>query len=250
MRILLCNDDGIDAPGLAALEARFAGFAEVWVAAPATEQSAQSHSLTMHKPLRALPRGDRRWAVTGTPADCIYVALHHLMVGAPPDLVVSGVNHGSNLGSDVHYSGTVAAAREACLHGRPAIAVSLHRDGDRPVEHWATAAAIAERVVRATRADPPARHVFLNVNVPDRPESALLGLCAARLGDRVYHPQVDQRLDPRGKPYLWIGGPHLHFGDVPDADGPRVEQGWATVTPLSAAITDEVELQRLRSWTD
>ena len=116
--------------------------------------------------------------------------------------------------------------------------------------HWATAADIAERVVARLIENPLPRRVFLNVNVPNVERAQLKGLKACRLGDRFYAPLVDVRKDPRGRTYLWIGGPHLHFGDVPEADGPALEEGWATVTPLSAAITSEEELVRIRAWTD
>jgi 5'-nucleotidase len=250
VRLLLSNDDGIDAPGIVALADGLDAAHEVWVVAPATERSAMSHSLTMHKPLRASPRGERRWAISGTPADCIYVAVHHLMVDRPPELVLSGVNRGSNLGSDVHYSGTVAAAREACLHGFPSVALSLHGVADAAEVHWETAVAIGERLVEAVSADPLPRGVFVNVNVPNLPLDRLRGLKACRLGERVYGPLVDERLDPRGKPYLWIGGPHLNFGEDPDADGPSVEAGWATVTPVSAEITWVPSMPQVRRWTD
>src|SRR5687767_10895657 len=205
MRILVSNYDGVDAPGIVAVASRLAREHEVWVVAPQSERSAQSHSLTMHKPLRILPRGERVWAVSGTPADCIYLGLHHLL-GARPDVVVSGINRGSNLGTDVHYSGTVAAAREACLHGYPAIAISLHRDSADPVDHWDTAADIAARVVAALANDPLPPRVFLNVNVPNAAPDRIRGVKACRLGDRFYHPSVDERTDPRGRPYVWIGG--------------------------------------------
>lgn len=250
MRLLLSNDDGIDAAGIVALARALEPRHEVWVVAPATERSAMSHSLTMHKPLRALPRGPRRWAISGTPADCIYIAVHHLMVQAPPDLVISGINRGSNLGSDVHYSGTVAAAREACLHGFQSVAVSLHGAHDADEPHWDTAVGVGERLIEAVGDDPLPRGVFLNVNVPNLPPDQLRGLKTCRLGERVYGPLVDERLDPRGKPYLWIGGPHLTFGEDPDADGPSIEAGWATVTPMSAEITWEPSLPQVRRWTD
>ncbi len=249
MRLLLSNDDGIDAPGLGVLTAALEDAHQVWVVAPATEQSARSHSLTMHDPLRLYPRGPRRFAVGGTPADAVYVALHHLLE-QPPDLVLSGINHGSNLGSDVHYSGTVAAAREATLHGHQAVALSLHREPGDVELFWDTAARVAVRVAEAVRRHPIPPGVLLNVNVPNVPLPRLRGLKTCRLGDRVYERRVEERQDPRGKSYLWIGGPHLHFGPDPDTDGPAVEQGWATVTPLSAVITAHGELERLRDWTD
>ena len=250
MRVLLSNDDGFEAPGLQALARALESVAEVWVVAPTSEQSAQSHSLTMHKPLRAHPRGDQRWAITGTPADCIYVALHHLMRDARPDVIVSGINNGSNIGPDVHYSGTVAAAREASLHGHQAVAVSLHRKHDDVELAWTAAGEYARRVVEEVARSPLPAGVFLNVNVPNLPFDRIRGLKRCRLGERFYDPLVVERIDPRGRPYLWIGGPHLHFGEDLEADGPSVESGWATVTPLSATITSERDLDRIATWTD
>lgn len=250
MRVLLSNDDGFEAPGLQALARALESVAEVWVVAPTSEQSAQSHSLTMHKPLRAHPRGNHRFAISGTPADCIYVALHHLMREARPDMIVSGINNGSNLGPDVHYSGTVAAAREASLHGLQAIAVSLHRKHDETELAWEAAGEIARRVVLAVAQAPMRPGVFLNVNVPNLPIEQIRGLKRCSLGERFYDPLVVERVDPRGRPYLWIGGPHLHFGEDTEADGPSVEAGWATITPLSATITSERDLERISAWTD
>lgn len=250
MRVLVSNDDGVDAPGLRALADRLARDADVWVVAPTEEQSAQSHSLTMTRPLRLQERGPQRFGLTGTPADCIYVAIHHVLADQRPDIVVSGINHGSNLGSDIHYSGTVAAAREACLHGLQAIAISLHREPGDTVLHWETAADLAARVVAEVARAPLPRQIFLNVNVPNRPAAEVRGLKTCRLGDRVYSPLVDVRTDPRGHRYLWIGGAHLRFGDEVDADGPALEQGFATVTPLTAAMTSEPDLERVRRWTD
>ena len=155
MRLLLSNDDGIESPGLHILAERLRADHEVWIVAPATEQSAKSHSLTMGDPLRVEERGLRRFAVTGTPADCVYVGLHDLLPG-PPDAVVSGINRGTNLGGDVHYSGTVAAAREGALQGFLAVAVSLETGGEGPL-HWETAASVGVRVLDAALAQPPGR---------------------------------------------------------------------------------------------
>lgn len=251
MRVLLSNDDGVDAPGLQALTSKLSrSDDEVWVVAPATEQSAQSHSLTMHRPLRVVRHGERRFAVTGTPADCIYLALHHVMP-EKPDIVVSGINAGSNLGTDVHYSGTVAAAREACLQGLTAIAVSLENphDPERALQ-WGTATAVAERVIRAVRENPLPPRVFLNVNVPNLPLPEVKGLKSCPLSDRFYQPFVEERHDPRGRSYLWIGGRHSHFSDDPDGDGPLIEAGWATVTPMTATTTVDPLVAALRRWTD
>jgi len=247
MRILLSNDDGIDASGLAALHQALETLGELWVVAPASEQSAMSHSLTMHRPLRVRERAPRRFSVDGTPADAIYVALHHLMP-APPELVVSGINRGANLGFDVHYSGTVAAAREACLQGVPAVAVSAHTHDGPP--RFDTAGIVARRVAERVLAHGLGEGTLLNVNVPSVAPDDLRGLAAAVLGRRVYASAVDLRHDPRGQPYVWIGGPHQGFDGPDHADGRRVDAGWATVTPLSVDPTDYRALELARAWTD
>lgn len=248
MNLLLANDDGIDAHGLRELEAAMGGLGTLWVVAPDKERSAQSHALTMHKPLFARDEGERRWSVSGTPADCVYLAIHRLLPDKP-DLVISGINRGANLGYDVHYSGTVAAAREACLHGVPAVSISLHVGEERPL-HWDTATSVARRVVERALAEPPAPGVHLNVNVPNVMRDELKGLRAVPLGERRYGHDVETRVDPRGRTYHWIGGPPLHMGGAPDEDGPAVEAGWATVTPLSITPHDLESLERLRGWTD
>jgi 5'-nucleotidase len=246
MRLLLTNDDGVHAPGLAALARALQADHEVWVVAPSSERSAQSHALTMHKPLRLHTHGPRRFGVTGTPADCVYLGLHHLMAEHRPDLVLSGVNFGSNLGSDVHYSGTVAGAREACLQGVPAVAISLERT-EGPM-HWETATQVAAAVVRrfSVHGIPP--RVLLNVNVPNRPFAELRGLRTCRLGERFYEAQVEARVDPRGHAYFWLGGAHSHFGDDPNSDGPLLSSGFATATPLAADATATSALPRFSTW--
>lgn len=246
MLFLLTNDDGIEAPGLAALAAAMEGLGELWTVAPATEQSAKSHALTMHEPLRVVEHGPRRFAVTGTPADCVYLAVHHLLPRRPT-LVLSGINRGTNLATDVHYSGTVAAAREASTMDIPAIAASLWV-GDGP-PRWAT----AQKVVRQLATE-VARHgvppgILVNLNVPDRAPEDLRGVRVAAMGRRYYQPMVEAKTDPRGKRYFWIGGDHDRFDDLPETDGPLCEQGYATVTPLMLDVTASALLGTLRSWT-
>lgn len=245
MLLLLTNDDGIDARGLRALEEAVEGLGEVWTVAPATEQSAKSHALTMHDPLRVVRAGERRFAVTGTPADCVYLAVHHLLPGRP-HLVVSGINRGANLATDVYYSGTVAAAREAATMNIPAVATSLWVAGPDP--HWETARRVVRPVVRQVleRGLPPG--VVLNVNVPDRPVAALRGVRVATTGRRYYQPMVSRQTDPRGRDYFWIGGDHERFEPAPDADGPLCEEGFATISPLALDPTDHALLATLRTW--
>ena len=249
MELLVSNDDGIDSPGIQALARGLEALGRVWVVAPESERSAQSHALTMHKPLRAAKRGERQWAVSGTPADCVYFALHHVMPDAPK-VVVSGINNGSNLGNDVFYSGTVAAAMEACFQGVTGVAVSLHKQPGDTVRHWETAVAVALRVVGHVVANELPRRMVFNVNVPNVPLEDLKGLLAAVLGERRYAPLVSLRTDPRGREYFWIGGEHEEFVDVPGSDGPAVEQGWATVTPMFPDVTMTSFMGELRRWTD
>ena len=236
VRILLSNDDGIEAVGLAALERAMAPLGEVWTVAPATEQSAKSHSFTMYEPLRANPAGPRRFAVTGTPADAVYLALHGLL-DHRPDLVVSGINRGSNLGTDVLYSGTVAAAREAAANDLPALAISLHVPEGSTVLHWDTAVAVAAKVAVALIQKPLQVGIVLNVNVPNVVLSELRGFRVAPLARRRYAPLAKKSIDPRGKPYYWIGGAHERFDGEPEADGPLCLAGYATLTPMSLDMT-------------
>ncbi len=246
MRILVSNDDGIGAAGLQPLADALAALGEVWVVAPLHEQSACSLSLTMRRPLRVDRQGPRRFAVDGTPADCVYLAVHHLLP-ARPDLVVSGINRGANLGCDVHYSGTVGAAMEASFAGLRALAVSLYVDWKTPPErhHWGTAADLAIQVARLML-DRPVRPLGLwNLNVPDRPAAEVPGIRLAALGRRHYDPLVDVRRDPRGRTYYWIGGDHRAFDPTPGTDGPAIEAGWATLTPLHLDLTDREELEDL-----
>ena len=249
MKLLLSNDDGIDATGIQTLEKAVGALGTVWVVAPESEQSATSHALTMHKPLRARPRGEGRWAVTGTPADCIYLALHHLLPERP-DLVLSGINRGSNLGNDVFYSGTVAAAMEACFNGLPSVAVSLHIEPEDRTNHWETAARVAVRVAQGVASSPLPERVLLNVNVPNVPYEGLRGIKVTALGQRTYAPLVDLRTDPRGRRYYWIGGAHEEFAPIEGTDGPAIEQKWATVTPFRPDLTYAPAFEALRAWAD
>lgn len=249
MRILVSNDDGFDATGIQALAARCEALpgAEVWVVAPEKERSAQSHALTLHKPLRVRPRGRRRYAVSGTPADCVYMGLHGLLP-EPPDVVISGVNRGANLGSDVYYSGTVAAAREAVLGGVPAVAVSLALRPTDTERHDDVAAdlavGLAEQVV--SRGLPP--RTLLNLNVPNLPRASQKGIRPAELAFRRYDNRIVKRQDPWGRDYYWLGGVASSFEPEEGTDGPLVRQGYAAVTPIHHDLTHRDFLETLRDW--
>jgi 5'-nucleotidase len=244
MNVLLSNDDGIRAPGLAALEQAVADLGQVTVVAPEKERSAVGHALTLHKPLRIRPEGAGRWSVSGSPADSVYIALHKVME-QPPDLVITGVNRGPNMGSDVHYSGTVAAAREACLAGHAALAVSLALPrGEAP--HWASAGPILRPLVKQLSAGrlvlPPG--VFLNLNIPNLPADQIKGLVPAPLSMPRYATSVASRTDPRGNTYCWIGGSERGPSD-PLSDAGLVARGFATVTALTTRPMDHATQEAL-----
>jgi 5'-nucleotidase len=224
--ILLSNDDGYRSRGLSALSDALATFADVVVCAPETEQSASSHALSLHRPLRLFVHDPSLYSVDGTPADCVYVALHAAERVLPrrPDLVVSGLNHGVNLGDDVFYSGTVAAAREAALKGIPALAVSAAPNADQR-----SAAEMSAAIARAMIGERFNRTILLNVNFPGGADWELLG---TRLGRRVYEESVEFRKDPRGREYLWIGGPGVEHREAPGSDTEAYDQGKVGVTPL------------------
>jgi len=247
--LLITNDDGIDAPGIRALEAAIAPLGTTWTVAPQLEQSSKGHGFSLHHPVRVEPRGERRWSVTGTPADCAYVAMHGVLPRKPV-LAVSGINHGSNLGTDVFYSGTVAAAMEAVFQGVPAIAVSLHRSGTQPYTHFDTAGRVAARVARQVLQHGLPPRIVLNINVPDVSWAELRGIRAAAQGLRHYDPSVDERRDPRGKAYYWLGGAHAGFEPIQGTDGPVIEQGYATVTPLHIDLTRHDLLDDLAGWVN
>ncbi|OGQ91468.1 MAG: 5'/3'-nucleotidase SurE [Deltaproteobacteria bacterium RIFOXYA12_FULL_58_15] len=235
LKILLSNDDGVDAPGLNALADRLEDLGEVWVVAPDRERSAASHAISLHRPLRIEQLGARRFSVDGTPCDCVYVGLHHLMDGDPA-VVVGGINHGANLGNDVLYSGTLAAAMEGALFGFPAVAVSSatsDRDGD-----FSLAAEIGAKVIASVLERPMHPGVLLNVNVPKGPPGEIPGIKLCRLGYTDWADAVGVRHDPRDKPYYWIGGERAGHDAIVDSDINAHNQGYITVTPIHYDLTD------------
>ena len=243
MRLLLSNDDGVHARGLSALAEAFAGD-EVWVVAPDREQSAASHAISLHRPLRIVEVGPRRYAVDGTPTDAVYVGMNLILQGKRPEVVISGVNHGPNLGNDVLYSGTVAAAMEGALLGCHALAVSLASSPPHDFRHAAAfAAALARRMTR----EPAASPILLNVNVPPGP---VKGYRAVRLGRRTYGNEVVEKTDPRGRKYYWIGGEGgAGYEEVPGSDCDAVfREGLVAVTPLHLDWSHDGLLERLRGW--
>jgi 5'-nucleotidase len=242
-RILLSNDDGINAPGIEALEESLHRLGELWVVAPAREQSATSHKISLHEPLRVYPIGAHKFAVEGTPADCVYMGLNEILP-APPDVVVSGINAGPNLGNDIMYSGTVAAAMEGVLLGYPGIAVSLclpekREAGWNPAQKDFTVAAeyIAE-LVSAVLKDPMKPGTLLNINVPFLPKDEIQGTKLCRLGYTDWAQSVTKRIDPRGRPYYWIGGEREGLDHITDSDNKAIAQRCISVTPVHFDMTD------------
>jgi 5'-nucleotidase len=246
MRILISNDDGVNARGLEVLE-RIAGALsdDVWVVAPETEQSGAGHSLTLHRPLRVRHIAERRFAVDGTPTDCVMLAINSLITGAKPTLVLAGVNRGSNVADDVTYSGTIAAAIEATMLGVPAVALSQHYTDDHPVK-WATAEGLAPGLIRRLIDAKWPADVLINVNFPDVAADAVEGVAVSRQGRHRFNNLLTERLDPRGRPYYWIGSAYGEWKDAPGSDVVAVHGGAISVTPLSLDMTHEPTSAALR----
>lgn len=245
MRILLTNDDGIHAPGLVVLERIAAALSDdVWVCAPSEEQSGAGHSLTLHMPVRLVQHGERRFAVTGTPTDAVNLALKKLFDGRGPDLVISGINGGENLGDDVTYSGTVAGALEGALLGHQAIAVSLQFT--RGEWDFGPAAAVAASLAAAVLERPLPTRTFLSVNVP---QGRILGLRVTVQARRNHITKVARRLDPRSRPYFWIEEAQDDWEPHDRSDRQAVHDGYVSVTPLQPDMTDHSALSLVESLT-
>lgn len=250
LRILISNDDGIHAPGLKSLEKIARAISpDVWIVAPETEQSGASHSLTLTFPLRARQVSRRRWAVQGTPTDCVMLALNHIVTGRRPDLVLSGVNRGGNLGEDVTYSGTVAAAIEGTLLGVPSIALSQCYGWDgRDSVSWATAEQHGPDIVRKLVAQGWPREVLVNVNfppcAPDEVEGVEVGVQGRRDANDLL---IDARVDARNQPYYWLGFRRTPFVPATGSDLGAVHRNRIAVTPLHLDLTHHETLDHLRA---
>jgi len=240
-RILVSNDDGIDAPGLMALVEALSSWADVSVMAPQTEQSAASHALTLQHPLRVRTLGPRRWSVNGTPTDCVLLAIKEFLP-EPPDLVISGINEGPNMGEDVIYSGTVAAAMEGAILGFPAMAVSL---ASRKLMDFRAAAAVTARLAARLLETRLGHRFLINVNVPAGEGEAIRGYRVTRLGSRVYHDVIVKNRDPRGREYYWIGGGEPDWAESAESDFKAVSEGYVSLTPLLTDLTAEPQLRFL-----
>jgi 5'-nucleotidase len=252
--IIVTNDDGYDAAGLRALVEALAPLGRVIVVAPASQRSAVSHSITLHKPLRLTEEAPDQYACSGSPADCVYIALNALCRDARPDLVVSGINRGSNVGFDVFYSGTVAGAMEGVILGIPGIAVSQTAgwesisNGDfDPIRDYPRTARVAARLAAEVLERGLPAGIMLNVNVPCNYDPAK-GVKVVRLGRLMYEQLVDERVDPRGVKYYWIGGEDEGYAETPGTDCVAIKEGYATVTPVTNELTHTAMMKELEEW--
>ncbi|MFZ4854969.1 MAG: 5'/3'-nucleotidase SurE [Desulfuromonadaceae bacterium] len=245
MNIMVTNDDGIHAAGIRALAEAMAELGTVTVVAPDRERSAVGHSLTVHTPLRIFELRKGWYAVDGTPTDCVNMGIHN-MLPITPDLIVSGINHGANLGDGITYSGTVAAAMEANLMGIPAIAFSLATFG--PSEHFTDAAQIAVHVTRTVLAHGLPADTYLNVNMPNSPRNKMLPPLITRQGKRSFIGKIIDKTDPRGRKYFWLGGEESHLTDEPGTDFHAINNGHVSITPLHIDLTNHKSLSILSKW--
>jgi 5'-nucleotidase len=245
MKILCTNDDGLHSLGLEVLIDVCSAIAPVTCVAPDREQSATSHSLTLHRPLRPIARGADRWQVDGTPTDCVVLALGALLKPAP-DFVVAGINHGPNMGEDVLYSGTVAAAMEGLILGVPGVAVSFAGHDYQLIPTYRD---LLQRLLRRIlEAKPFPPDMLLNVNLPPVPAAEVRGVRVTTLGKRIYAESLSRMKDPWGREIFWIGGGRLDWTGGDDVDFKAVEDRYVSVTPLHADLTDYRLLEAVRAW--
>ena len=243
-RILLTNDDGIHSDGLIKLEEALREVGDVYTVAPASEMSGASHRLTLARPLRIRRIDDRHWTVDGTPTDCVTLALNKIIAADElPQICVSGINHGGNLGDDATYSGTVAGALEATILGVPGLAFSLVA---RENYDFTEAARFAVTAVRKVLAEGLPEGTLLNINIP---RGEVKGVRVTRQGIKNARPVISEHIDPRGKPYFWIGEEYFHSSAADDGtDYKAIEQGYISVTPLKSDMTDHRALTAIDTW--
>jgi 5'-nucleotidase len=254
LRILVSNDDGISSDGILALARALAQIAQVTVVAPEREQSTMGHALTLHKPLRVFhvrsePHLDL-WATSGTPADCVYMGLRHVLKGKKPDLIVSGINRGANLGNDIYYSGTIAAAREGAVMDIPAIACSLnwHYEPGKVTPTFDWAAQYMVSFVKSIMQNHIPPGCLINVNFPNLPLNKVKGVKVARQGFLMYTDKIIPRKDNKGKPYFWLGGKYAGYKDIKGSDCEVLDKGYISVTPFRIDLTQYDYMETLAKW--
>lgn len=246
-RILITNDDGINAEGLKVLEKIANSISDdVWVVVPEHEQSGAAHSLTLHMPVRVRKIEAKRYAVSGTPTDCVLLALKEIIPAKkkPVTLVLSGVNYGSNVGDDVTYSGTIAAAMEATILNVPAIALSLLAN-DSGKMHWETAEKNAPTLIKKLTAKGWADNTLINMNFPDCPPGKVRGVKVCTQGKRKVNIALSERTDPKGRPYFWLGGERDNTPEKPGVDIDYLHANYITITPIGMDLTDYKSMQKI-----
>ncbi|MGI3042273.1 5'/3'-nucleotidase SurE [Shewanella algae] len=246
MKILVSNDDGVTAPGIRALSEALSAVAEVLTVAPDRNCSGASNSLTLTNPLRINKLDNGYISVNGTPTDCVHLAIRELYEGEP-DMVVSGINAGANMGDDTLYSGTVAAAMEGRFLGLPAVAVSLV---GRELTHYDSAASYAVKIIMGLKKHPIASDQILNINVPDLPLDEIKGIRVTRLGARHKAEGMVRARDPHGREVFWLGPPGIELDVGEDTDFYAVSQGYVSITPLTVDLTAYRQLSQLQHWIE
>lgn len=244
--ILISNDDGVHAPGLAMLAEHLADLAITSVVAPDRDRSAASNSLTLDHPLRVNKQPTNFYAVNGTPTDCVHIAITGWL-DAHPDMVVSGINNGANLGDDVLYSGTVAAAMEGRFLGYPAIAFSLACDG-KDKKYFETAGIVAKKIVATALQGHLANDTILNVNIPNLPFDKIKGFKVTRLGYRHLSEKIIQSEDPRGNKIFWVGPAGVEQDGGPGTDFHAIREGFVSISPIKVDLTDKARLTEIEAW--
>ena len=254
LRILVSNDDGIHSHGILTLSRALSRIAQVTVVAPEREQSTMGHALTLHKPVRIFHVASEKnldlWATSGTPADCVYVGLRYVLK-QKPDIIVSGINRGVNLGNDVFYSGTIAAAREGAVMDIPAIACSLdyhYEPGKKDPGAFEWAADYMVDFVQQIMKNPLPPNCLLNVNFPNLPRNKVKGVRVTRQGFRIYTDKVEPRKDTRGKNYFWLGGKYAGFKQIAGSDCEVLDQNYISVTPFRVDLTQYDFMDTLSGW--
>lgn len=250
MRILVTNDDGIQAEGIQVLSAYLAKNSDVFVVAPERERSATGHGITMHKPLRVTEVKMKYYdgygmAVSGTPADCVKLAVEELMI-KPPDVIVSGINCGANVGTDILYSGTVSAAIEGTIAGYKSMAISL--DTEKSCPSYDQAAQFAFQLIELYYGNDTPKDTLLNVNIPDIPWDEIEGVEVTRLSSRKYVDSVERRQDPRGRPYFWLAGRVDDQGCQPDSDAAALKNSRISISPVHFDLTDYKIIEEISKW--
>ena len=248
MKILISNDDGIFSKGIEILQQTLSKFGETWVVAPHSDQSGMSHALTLNRPLRVEKLGERRYTVDGTPADCIHFATQDLFADRKPDLIVSGINLGANLGEDVWYSGTVGAAIEGSLMGIRSVAISVVSFETSEFNFELAQNFLENDLFKLLELGNKSSDVIYNINVPSLKNTDQKKIEFTKLGSRRYKSTLVRNLDPRGKVYFWIGGEKIDFDQVEGTDSNAIRNRFISVSPIQLNITDDQQLKDMKTW--